>query len=95
MKHSFVRVQVPPPASIKTITYEVFAALCLGALFFFMAGYLRFVGRESWRMTLSVAVPVWIFCYLLFHQVLLVPWPETVVGHMFPALRSIRALNLF
>ena len=65
------------------------------ALFLFMAGYLRFVGRESWRMTLSVAIPAWIFCYVLFHQVLLVPWPETVIGQMFPALRSIRPLALF
>jgi hypothetical protein len=65
------------------------------ALFFFMTGYLRFVGRETWRMTLSVAVPAWIFCYVLFHQVLLVPWPATVLGDFFPALKSIRALNLF
>lgn len=74
------------------------AAFLIGlipALFFFIVGYLRFVGRESWRMTFAVAIPVWVFCYVLFHQVLLVPWPETVLGQMFPALRSIRALALF
>jgi TctA family transporter len=65
------------------------------ALFFFMAGYLRYIGRESWRMTFSVAFIAWTFCYILFHHVLLVPWPETVVGKLFPALKSIRAFNLF
>ncbi|MEK9677475.1 MAG: tripartite tricarboxylate transporter permease [Rhodospirillaceae bacterium] len=74
------------------------AALLIGllpALIFFMIGYLRLVGRESWRMTLAVSMPMWAFCYVLFHQVLLVPWPETVIGQMYPALKSIRAFAMF
>ncbi len=67
----------------------------LPAMGLFLIGYIRFEGKESWMMTLAVSVPMWIFSYLLFHQVLIVRWPQTVIGNMFPVLRSINAINLF
>ena len=67
----------------------------LPAMFLFLVGYMRFEGKESWSTTLAVAVPMGIFCYWLFHKILIVPWPQTVVGDMFPALRSSIWLNLF
>jgi hypothetical protein len=33
--------------------------------------------------------------YLLFHRVLLVQWPLTVFGDLYPDVRSIEWLNLF
>jgi hypothetical protein len=56
---------------------------------------MRIEGKESWKRTLMIAVPMWFFSYLLFHTVLLVSWPLTVFGDLFPAVRSIEWLNLF
>jgi len=67
----------------------------LPALIIFIAGYMRFVGREGWRAALTTAGGVFAFSYVLFHMVLLVPWPQTVVGMLFPGLRSIRPFALF
>ena len=67
----------------------------LPAMFLFLVGYMRYEGKESWTTTLAVAVPMGIFSYWLFHKILLVPWPQTVFGDLFPALRSSVWLNLF
>ncbi len=42
-----------------------------------------------------VAIPMWLLCYGLFHHVLIVPWPQTVVGDWFPELRANVWLNMF
>ena len=67
----------------------------LPAMFFFLVGYMRFVGKETWKVTLIIAVSMWVFCYGLFHKILFIPWPQTVIGDMFPVLRTINAINLF
>jgi hypothetical protein len=67
----------------------------LPAMFIYLIGYMRFEGRESWKMVLSVALPLWLGSYFLFHKILLVTWPLSVVGNLFPVLRTIEWLNLF
>jgi TctA family transporter len=67
----------------------------LPAMFFFLVGYMRFWGKESWLVTLGVAIPLWVFSYVLFHHVLIIPWPQTVIGDMFPVLRTMNNINLF
>ncbi len=67
----------------------------LPAMLVFLVGFIRFEGKESWLTTLSISIPLWIFCYLLFHRILVIPWPQTVVGDIFPALRSSIWFNLF
>ena len=67
----------------------------LPGMFLFLVGYMRFEGKETWTTTLGIAVPMWIFCYWLFHKILIVPWPQTVFGDLFPELRSSVWLNLF
>ena len=67
----------------------------LPGMFLFLVGYMRYEGRESWTTTLAIAVPMGIFSYWLFHKILLVPWPQTVFGDIFPELRSSIWLNLF
>jgi len=67
----------------------------LPAMFFYLVGYIRVEGKESWRMVLSIAVPLWLGCYFLFHQILLVTWPQSVLGNLFPVLRTIEWINLF
>ena len=65
------------------------------ALLVFLIGYIRFEGKESWLNTLLISIPTWLLAYFLFHHILIVPWPQTVVGDIFPELRSIFWLNLF
>ena len=67
----------------------------LPSMFLFLVGYMRFEGKESWRLTLLIAVPMWVFSYSLFHTLLLVQWPLTVFGDLFPVVREIEWLNLF
>jgi len=67
----------------------------LPAMFFFIVGYMRFWAKETWKTTLYIAVPLWIFCYYLFHKILIIPWPQTVIGDMFPVLRTMNDINLF
>ena len=67
----------------------------LPAMFLFMVGYMRFEGKESWKITLMVGIPVWLVSYMLFHKLLIIPWPQTLVGDWFPVLRTIPELNMF
>ena len=67
----------------------------LPAMFLFLVGYIRLWGKASWALTLGISVPLWAFCYGLFHHVLIIPWPQTVIGDMFPVLRTINWANLF
>ncbi|MBT7267721.1 MAG: tripartite tricarboxylate transporter permease [Rhodospirillaceae bacterium] len=65
------------------------------AMFIFIVSYIRWHGKESWTMALSVAVPLWLLAYMLFHQVLHVPWPQSVLGDTFSILRTFPDFNFF
>ena len=67
----------------------------LPAMFLFLVGYMRFEGRESWKLSLGIAIPMWLLSYGLFHKILIVPWPQTLVGDWFPGLRANIWTNLF
>ena len=67
----------------------------LPAMLVFLIAYMRFHGRESWRLTLGVTVPVWLFCYLVFHQLVHVHWPQSWVGQTFPVIKTVQWINLF
>ena len=67
----------------------------LPAMFLFLVGYMRFEGKESWKLTLGIAIPMWLLSYGLFHKILIVPWPQSLVGDWFPGLRSNIWTNLF
>ncbi len=67
----------------------------LPALAFFLIGYMRFEGGERWSRALAISLALWVFCYVLFHTLLRVPWPPSVIGDLFPALRSVASINLF
>jgi TctA family transporter len=67
----------------------------LPAMFIFIVAYIRYHGDESWMMALSVAVPLWLLAYFLFHQVLHVPWPQSLLGDTFGVLRTFSDFNFF
>jgi len=54
----------------------------------FIIAYMRIEGRESWKITLIMAVSMAFMTWLLFDQLLTVPWPQTLLGDMFPALKE-------
>ena len=73
------------------------AAMLIGllpAMLVFLLGYLRMEAREGWKMTLAVGLGAWVTAYLLFHQLLRVPWPTAVLGDLLPGLRSVGLTNL-
>ncbi|MGB5708537.1 MAG: tripartite tricarboxylate transporter TctB family protein [Arenicellales bacterium] len=53
------------------------------ALFFFLLFYLKFVGRHSWKLTVSmmVLVPIAVFC--LFEWALKIPLPKSISEPLF------------
>ncbi len=67
----------------------------LPSMFLFLVGYMRFEGKETWKMTLSIAVPMWIAAYALFHKILIIQWPLAVIGNIFPITRDSNWINLF
>jgi len=77
--------------------FVVFAALVVGllpSLFLFLVGFMLTEGRERVHTALGVAIVTWAVWYLLFHQLLRVPWPAALLGDLFPILRSMPLTNL-
>ena len=79
------------------ILYMVLTALIglLPAMFVFLMGYMRIQGRESWKVSISIAVPTCAFAYIVFHQVVSVVWPKSYLGDWLPVLRQHHWLNFF
>jgi hypothetical protein len=77
--------------------FVVIAALVVGllpSLFLFLVGFMLTEGRERLRTALGVAIVTSIVWYVLFHQLLRVPWPAALLGDLFPVLRSNPLTNL-
>ena len=67
----------------------------LPAMIVFLFTYLRFGGRESMSLSMAITLGMGLFAYVLFHWILVVPWPDALLGDLLPELRSIRATRLF
>jgi len=55
----------------------------------FVVGYMRLEGREPWRLVLPQAICLALFIYVVFDQLLAIPWPQTLLGNVFPTLKSV------
>ncbi len=53
-----------------------------------IVAFMRIEGRESWRLSLILAVCVTAFVYGVFDQIIHVPWPSNFIGQWFPALAA-------
>ena len=94
------------PATVRHRAY-VYFGWCIGyfavawligllpSMAIFLVGYIRFHGRESWLMTLAVSAGTWVLTYILFHRVLHVPWPQSLIGDVWPVLRTVPSVNFF
>ena len=45
-------------------------------------------GRESWKTASAISLGLFTFLWLVFDRIVHEPWPTTVLGNAFPALRS-------
>jgi hypothetical protein len=55
----------------------------------FIAAYMKFEGNERWRHVVPMIVVMTLLIYVVFDQLLTVPWPPTLLGYLFPALKAI------
>lgn len=49
--------------------------------------YMVIQGRTRWITAIAIALPLWVGMYVLFVKLLHVPWPPSLLGDAFPALR--------
>jgi TctA family transporter len=55
----------------------------------FIIAFMRLEGREPWKIVIPMAVCVVALIYVVFDQLLAIPWPPTLAGMLFPALKVI------
>ena len=54
----------------------------------FVISFMRVEAREPWKIVLCYAIFMTFFIYAVFDQLLSIPWPQTVVGNLFPVLKN-------
>jgi TctA family transporter len=80
------------------LLFFIAAGLVIGllpAMLVFMLLYMRYGGGERWKLVLMVGLPLFAVWYGVFHHVVHIPWPQSLLGDAFPILRTIDAINLF
>jgi Tripartite tricarboxylate transporter TctB family len=55
----------------------------------FVVAFMRFEGPEPWKIVIPQAICITAFVYLMFDQMLTIPWPPTVLGDFFPMLKGV------
>lgn len=59
----------------------------LVAMFLFVTLCIRYWGNESWPRSVVLALCITAFSWILFDQLLAIPWPQTFLGTWFPDLQ--------
>jgi hypothetical protein len=60
----------------------------LPALVAFNFAFVRFHGRESWLNATAMAGVMFVFLWLVFDYIAHIPWPQSLIGEVFPRLRE-------
>jgi len=55
----------------------------------FITAFMRLEGREPWKIVIPMAASVVVLIYVVFDQLLAIPWPPTLAGMLFPVLHAI------
>jgi TctA family transporter len=55
----------------------------------FVIALMRLEGPEPWRLVWPQAVILPVFIWAVFDQLLTIPWPQTLLGTLFPVLKGI------
>jgi TctA family transporter len=53
-----------------------------------IVAFMRVEGRERWRLSLILAVCVTVLVYVIFDQIIHIPWPGSLLGQWVPALAA-------
>ena len=59
------------------------------ALVVFVIFFMRFEGNERWSLVIPYTVILVVGIYIAFDLFMAVPWPPTLLGTWFPALKVI------
>jgi hypothetical protein len=54
----------------------------------FIIAFMRIEAHEPWKIVLPMASIMTVFIYLLFDQLLAIPWPQTILGNLLPVLKN-------
>lgn len=55
----------------------------------FITAYMKLEGNERWRHIIPMFVVMTLLIYIVFDQLLTVPWPPTLLGYCFPIMKAI------
>ena len=55
----------------------------------FVIAYMRIEGPEPWRLVWPQAISLTLFIYVVFDQLLAIPWPQTLLGMLVPAFKGL------
>jgi TctA family transporter len=55
----------------------------------FIVLFMRCEGRERWTLTITYAALTVTMIYVMFDQIMAVPWPQTLLGQLFPELKNL------
>jgi hypothetical protein len=55
----------------------------------FITTFMRVEGREPWKIVIPMATAVVLLIYVVFDQLLAIPWPPTLLGTFFPVFHAI------
>jgi TctA family transporter len=55
----------------------------------FIICYMKVEGSERWRIAVPMAAAMTLLIYVVFDQLLTIPWPPTLAGYWFPELKAI------
>jgi hypothetical protein len=58
----------------------------------FVIAYMRLEGAKRWGLVVLMAAAMTCFIYLLFDQILAIPWPGSLLGDWFPILKAVPSM---
>jgi hypothetical protein len=61
----------------------------LATVMMFVVAYMRVEGRERWGLALACALAMTLASWFIFDRLLSLPWPNSVLGDWFPALKDV------
>ena len=59
----------------------------------FITAYMKLEGNERWRHVVPMFVAMTLLIYVVFDQLLTVPWPPTLLGYLVPAAKIIPSVQ--
>jgi TctA family transporter len=58
----------------------------LPSIFLYLFLYIKFQGEESWKAASAISAGMILFCWIVFDQIIHIPWPQSLLGYFFPSI---------